>query len=116
MGEENRSGRDYLAGSAVAGWFARSAQWFFRETEGLFGGLLGWKISPRALSACLAAGILSNALVLILLRREITSWGVLLRGAGLAVALVGLFGPKDWRSVQESSLLMRLIRRSDGHG
>lgn len=113
MGEEDRSARDYLASSLWVTGCSRFAQWFFRTTENLFKKLLGKGLSPRALSTLLAATILSNALLLFLLRREVSAWGVLLRGMGLAAALVGLFGPEDWRSVRESSLLMG---RSNGHG
>jgi hypothetical protein len=114
MGEEDRMERDYLAGSRLLSGCSRFAQWFFRKSADLFGKLLWRGLSPRTLSAFLAATILSNALVLFLLHREVAAWGILLRGAGLMAAGVGLFGPADWRSVWESSFLMRLMGRSNG--
>ncbi len=115
MGEENRATRDYLAGSLLISSCSRFAQGFFRKSEDLLGKLLGWGLSPRALSAFLTAAILSNALALFLLHREVAAWGIPLRGVGLVAAGVGLFGPEDWRSVWESSFLMRLMGRSDAH-
>lgn len=115
MGKEDRADRDYAAGSRLVAGCSRFAQWFFRKSANLFGQLLWLGCSPRTLSAFLAAALVSNGLVLFLLRQEVSAWGVLLRGMGGATALVGLFGPKDWRSVWESSLLMRLMGRSDAH-
>lgn len=109
MEGEGRPTRDYLAGSRLVAGCARLAQWFFRRIEELLGKLAWPEFSPQALSACLVAALLSNILVLFLLRREFSAWGLLLRGAGCLTALVGLFGPGDWRSVRGSSLFLRFL-------
>lgn len=114
--DPDRVPRDYLAGSLLAGRCARSSRRFFEKAEGPLGKLRWREVPPRSLSACLAAAVLSNTLLLILLHGEIGLWGIALRGTTLAAALAGLLGPRDWDSVRRSSFVMRLMGKSNAHG
>lgn len=101
--------RDYLAGSRLIARFRLFAERWFQKTAWL-DLFFGQGVPPRVLCAVLAAAIAANGLTLFLSHKEITLWGVILRGVGLGVALLGLCGRSDWESLRESSLLMRLFR------
>lgn len=115
MGNPDGGHRDYVAGSAVAAFLRRSAHRLFGKTAA--GGATNeiWnsiRAGPlRAVCALLAAAIVANGLTLWLARKEIVLWGLLLRGIGLGVALIGLRGPSDWESVRKFSILSRFFRR-----
>lgn len=116
MREENPRTRDYLSGSRLAPACSRLARWFFWRAESLLGRLAWREISPQTFSACLGAYVVSNTLGLFLLQWELSAWALLLRGAGCATALLGFFGPKDWRSVRESSFFLRLAGKFHARG
>lgn len=116
--------RDYLTGSLVVTWFSRSAGWFFQVVARFCGRFLLWigvqgpvreAFPPRTVCAVLAAAIVANGLALLLLGRETTLWGAILRSVALGVALLGLSGENDWSSLWKSSLLMQWMGRRDGH-
>ena len=112
--------RDYLEGSRVVSLFRKSAEGLFQTAARLSRRAVSWigvegsfrqTIPPRTLCAILAAAIVANGLTLFLARKEIILWGIILRGVGFGVALLGLRCPCDWESVQGSSVLMRLLRK-----
>jgi len=112
----DREPRDYLTGSRLFSGCSRLAARFFRGCTDPFGERLRRGFSPRALCTLLAAAVVSNTVALHLFHREFGAWGLLTRGLALVAAVVGLFGPNDWRSIRESSFLMRWMNASHGHG
>lgn len=116
---EQRRDRDYLAGSVVIVLFLRFVEGLSQRSDRFFEkavAMIGVKQafsrtdSFRVFAAVLASAIVSNGLALILTRREIAPWGVVLRVIGLGVALLGLLCRNDLQSLRETSIFIRLVR------
>lgn len=119
MNDPDAGRRDYLAGSAVAASSLRLVQWSFRRIDRFLeraAARIGVKeafrrTDPfRAFAAILASAIVANGLALLLTRKGIAPWGVLLRLIGLGVALLGLLCRNDWKSLRETSFFIRGVR------
>lgn len=72
--------------------------------------IAAWQGSPLQVGGVvLTSAVIANALMLVLLDREIGIGGIILRVFLLLLGLAGLTGSGDWRSVREGSWILRFF-------
>ena len=117
--EPRRGARDYLAGSVVVAASLRLIKGggrridrFLERAAARIGVREAFQQtgSFRAFAAILMSGIIANGLALLLIRKGISPWGIVLRLIGFGVAWLGLLCRNDWKSLRETSFFIRGVR------
>ncbi len=62
----------------------------------------------------LLVALLTNTVLLCLLKKEAGHWGIALRTALLFLGNVGLKSKSDWDTVRKGSVLMRILHKDRG--